>query len=161
MLAVAWIVSALVARERALAKRARVAADQAQDLRAPLATLHERNVILTVDFRDVPWVDDAERVSVEALAPGFWRVRAAFGFMEPPDVPRALALAAPQGLVLPMFETSYLLSRETVVPGAARGGMALWRERLFAAMSRASSGVAGFFRLPDNAVVELGTRVQI
>jgi KUP system potassium uptake protein len=123
--------------------------------------LHERNVILTVDFRDVPWVADADRVTVEPLASGFWRVRAAFGFMEPPDVPRALALAASKGLVLPMFETSYFLSRETVVPGAGEGGMALWRERLFAAMSRASSGIAGFFRLPDNAVVELGTRVQI
>jgi KUP system potassium uptake protein len=123
--------------------------------------LHERNVILTVDFRDVPWVADADRVTVEALTPGFWRVRAAFGFMEPPDVPRALSLAAAQGLALPMFETSYFLSRETVVPGAGRGGMATWRECLFAAMSRGSSGVAGFFRLPDNAVVELGTRVQI
>jgi KUP system potassium uptake protein len=123
--------------------------------------LHERNVILTVDFRDVPWVADADRMTVEPLAAGFWRVRAAFGFMEPPDVPRALALAASKGLVLPMFETSYFLSRETVVPGAGEGGMALWRERLFAAMSRASSGIAGFFRLPDNAVVELGTRVQI
>jgi KUP system potassium uptake protein len=127
--------------------------------------LHERNVILTVDFRDQPWVEDAERVTVEPLGNGFWRLRASFGFMEPPDVPRALALAAAQGLALPVFETSFFLSRETVVPtrrgGGNEGGMAHWRERLFALMSRASSGVAGFFRLPDNAVVELGTRVQI
>jgi KUP system potassium uptake protein len=126
--------------------------------------LHERNVLLTVDFRGVPWVDDAERVTVEDLGRGFWRVRAAFGFMEAPDVPRALALAAAKGLALPVFETSYFLSRETVVPkaaGQASGGMAPWREKLFAAMSRSSSGIAGFFRLPDNAVVELGTRVQI
>jgi KUP system potassium uptake protein len=123
--------------------------------------LHERNVILTVDFADRPWVDDAERVSVEDLGAGFWRVRARFGFMEAPDVPRALALAAPQGVVAPVFETSYFLSRETVVPTAGHGGMARWRERLFAAMSRGSSGIAGFFHLPDNAVVELGTRVQI
>lgn len=123
--------------------------------------LHERNVILTVDFRDVPWVDDGQRVTVETLAPGFWRVRAAFGFMEVPDVPRALALAEEKGLRLSVFETSYFLSRETVVPAARGGGMAHWRERLFAAMSRGSSGIAGFFRLPDNAVVELGTRVQI
>jgi KUP system potassium uptake protein len=124
--------------------------------------LHERNVILTVDVADDrPWVDDAERVTVQTLGAGFWRVRARFGFMEAPDVPKALALAAAQGLALPVFETSYFLSRETVVPTVGNGGMARWRERLFAAMSRASSGVAGYFRLPDNAVVELGTRVQI
>ncbi len=123
--------------------------------------LHERNIILTVDFADRPWVSDDERVSVESLGAGFWRVRASFGFMEPPDVPRALSLAAAKGLVVPVFETSYFLSRETVVPTAGNGGMARWRERLFATMSRGSSGIAGFFRLPDNAVVELGTRVQI
>jgi KUP system potassium uptake protein len=124
--------------------------------------LHERNVILTVDFADDrPWVDDAERISVQALGAGFWRVRARFGFMEAPDVPRALSLAAAQGLEVPVFETSYFLSRETVVPTVGNGGMARWRERLFATMSRGSSGIAGFFRLPDNAVVELGTRVQI
>jgi KUP system potassium uptake protein len=80
--------------------------------------------------------------------------------MEEPDVPAALAQCAPLGLVVEPFDTSYFLSRETVVstPG---GGMASWRERLFAALSRNSSGVAKFFRLPDNAVVELGTRVQI
>jgi KUP system potassium uptake protein len=124
--------------------------------------LHERNVVLTVDFADDrPWVDDAERISVQALGAGFWRVRARFGFMEAPDVPRALSLAAAQGLEVPVFETSFFLSRETVVPTVGNGGMARWRERLFAAMSRGSSGIAGFFRLPDNAVVELGTRVQI
>jgi KUP system potassium uptake protein len=70
-------------------------------------------------------------------------------------------LAEEKGLRLSAFETSYFLSRETVVPAPNGGGMAHWRERLFAAMSRGSSGIAGFFRLPDNAVVELGTRVQI
>jgi KUP system potassium uptake protein len=123
--------------------------------------LHERNVILTVDFRDTPWVDEADRLTIETLGSGFWRLRAAFGFMETPGVPRALALAEARGLALPVFETSYFLSRETVVPTTGNGGMAHWRERLFAAMSRGSSGIAGFFRLPDNAVVELGTRVQI
>jgi KUP system potassium uptake protein len=123
--------------------------------------VHQRNVILNVEFRDVPYVDDASRIAVEDLGSGFWRVRAAFGFMEAPDVPHALSLAAAKGLELPVFETSFFLSRETVVPAADNGGMALWRERLFAAMSRGSSGIAGFFRLPDNAVVELGTRVQI
>jgi len=122
--------------------------------------LHERNVVLTVVFDEVPWVRDAQRVEVAALVHGFHRVTLHFGFMETPDVPHALALADAQGLSLPLFETSYFLSRETVVP--TRGaGMARWREHLFATMSRNAGSVVGFFRLPDNAVVELGTRVQI
>jgi KUP system potassium uptake protein len=122
--------------------------------------LHETNIILNVAFHEHPAVDAAQRVEVTALAPGFWRVIIHYGFMEEPDVPAALALCGPKGLSIQPFETSYFLSRETVVPTPG-GGMANWRERLFSALSRNSSGVAVFFRLPDNAVVELGTRVQI
>ncbi|MBV8504169.1 MAG: potassium transporter Kup [Paucibacter sp.] len=122
--------------------------------------LHETNVILTVVFEDRPWVKSEQRVQLEALAPGFWRVTLHYGFMDQPDVPAALALCEPKGLRIPVFETSYFLSRETVVPTQGEG-MANWRERLFSAMSRNAGGVAEFFRLPDNAVVELGTRVQI
>jgi KUP system potassium uptake protein len=122
--------------------------------------LHERNVILTVKFADVPWVGLEDRVEVEPLGHGFWRVGLHFGFMQTPDVPAALSLCESHGLRVPLFETSYFLSRETVVPmpGSA---MAAWRERLFAAMTRNAGSVVEFFRLPDNAVVELGTRVQI
>ncbi|HRI18202.1 MAG TPA: KUP/HAK/KT family potassium transporter, partial [Burkholderiaceae bacterium] len=124
--------------------------------------LHERNIVLTIDFAaDRPWVEDAERVSVEALGAGFWRVRARFGFMEAPDAPHALALAAARGLDFSPAATSYFLSRETVVPALDRRGLANWRARLFAAMSRHASGIAGFLRLPDNAVVELGARIRI
>ena len=124
--------------------------------------LHEHNVILTVVFGEVPWVPTERRMEVVPLGHGFWRVTLHFGFMDTPDVPKALALARveSQGLRIPVFETSYFLSRETVVP-APGGGMANWRERLFAAMSRNASGVVEFFRLPDNEVVELGTRVQL
>lgn len=122
--------------------------------------LHETNVILNVVFHDHPTVNPNERVEVTPLAPGFWRVLVHYGFMEEPDVPAALALCEPKGLKVQAFETSYFLSRETVVPTPG-SGMAHWRERLFAALSRNSSGVARFFKLPDNAVVELGTRVQI
>jgi KUP system potassium uptake protein len=122
--------------------------------------LHERNVILTVQFADVPWVPMEERVQVQALGHCFWRVTLNFGFMNTPDVPKALALAESHGLRIPLFETTYFLSRETVVPSPG-GGMMHWRERLFAAMSRNAGGIVEFFRLPDNAVVELGTRVQI
>ena len=122
--------------------------------------LHERNVILTVVFREVPWVGLDERIEVQALGHGFWRVMLYFGFMNTPDVPKALTLAASQGLTIPPFETTYFLSRETVVPTPG-SGMAGWREKLFAAMSRNAGSVVDYFRLPGNAVVELGTRVQI
>lgn len=122
--------------------------------------LHDRNIVLTVRFADVPYVEEAARVQLEDLGKNFWRVSLRFGFMDAPDVPKALALCEPLGLSIPLFQTSYFLSRETIVatPGS---GMALWREHLFAAMSRNAGGVVEFFRLPDNAVVELGTRVQI
>jgi KUP system potassium uptake protein len=122
--------------------------------------LHEHNVILTVTFHTVPWVPMAQRVRVTPLGHGFWLLTINFGFMNVPDVPKALGLAASHGLRIPVFETTYFLSRETVVPGSG-GGMAHWRDRLFAAMSRNAGGVVEYFRLPDNAVVELGTRVQI
>jgi KUP system potassium uptake protein len=122
--------------------------------------LHERNVILTVRFFDVPWVGKSERAHVEPLGAGFWRVTLNFGFMNTPDVPRALKLCEAQGLPIPPFETTYFLSRETIVPTAGKG-MARWRERLFATMNRNAGSVVEFFKLPDNAVVELGTRVQI
>jgi KUP system potassium uptake protein len=123
--------------------------------------LHETNVILTVVFEERAWVAARERVTLRSLGRGFWSVTLHFGFMETADVPAALAAMDPDaGLHVPVFETSWFLSRETVVP-APGGGMADWRERLFATMSRNASGASDFFGLPDNAVVELGTRVQI
>ncbi|QNP59729.1 potassium transporter Kup [Paenacidovorax monticola] len=122
--------------------------------------LHMRNIVLTVVFREVPWVPMDERVSVQALGHGFWQITLYFGFMNTPDVPKALLLTEPQGLRLDPFETSFFLSRETVVPSSG-GAMARWRERLFAAMSRNAGSVVEFFKLPSNAVVELGARVQI
>ncbi len=123
--------------------------------------LHERNVIATVYFHERPWVGMDERVQVQPLGNGFWRVGLHFGFMNVPDVPQALRLCEQQGLPVPMFDTSYFLSRETVVAQAVGGAVTRWREHLFAAMSRNASGVVEFFHLPDNAVVELGTRVQL
>ena len=122
--------------------------------------LHEKNIILTVVFDEIPFVPATERLQVEPLGERFWRVTVHYGFMDKTDVPQALQGCAASGLKIPEFETSYFLSRETVVstPGA---GMAQWREKLFAAMSRNAGGVVEFFHLPDNAVVELGTRVQI
>lgn len=118
--------------------------------------LHQRNLVVTVRTEARPWVDEAQRAVVESLGHGFERVTLHYGFMESPDMPAALAAH----LQLPAFESSYFLSRETVVPSPG-GGMADWRERLFAVMSRQAQGAAAHFQLPDNAVVELGTRVQI
>ena len=120
--------------------------------------LHERNVVLTVVFCDRPYVPDAERLNLEVLAPGFWRLTLTYGFMDQPDVPAALALCGARGLQAEPAETSYFLSRETLVP---RAGMAHWREALFATMSRNAGSAADYFRLPGNAVVELGTKVQL
>ncbi|MBC3880656.1 potassium transporter Kup [Undibacterium sp. LX40W] len=122
--------------------------------------LHERNVILTVVFHDVPWIPFEERLQVTPLVAGFWRVTINYGFKNTPDIPKALGMCHTQGLDINLFETSYFLSREIVVPTKGTG-MAHWRELLFALMSRNSRSVADFFHLPNNCVIELGTRVQI
>ncbi|MGC4366912.1 potassium transporter Kup [Hydrogenophaga sp. R2] len=122
--------------------------------------LHARNVVLTLVFEEEPWVPMDRRIEVQPLGHGFWRVTLRFGFMNTPDVPQALEMAESHGLRIPAFETTYFLSREAVVPRAG-GGAGAWRQRLFAAMSRNAGSVADHFRLPVNAVVELGTRVAV
>jgi KUP system potassium uptake protein len=122
--------------------------------------LHRRNVMLTVCFHEEPYVPQARRVKVEPMGHGFWQVDVHFGFMDQPDVPAALALCAAQGLDIDIFSTSFFLSRETVLPGK-EGGMARWRQNLFEAMSRNAGRAVDFFGIPSNAVIELGTRVQL
>lgn len=122
--------------------------------------LHERNLVTTVHFHDVPWVDAGGRLQVQAMAPGVWQVTVHFGFMDRPDVPAALQGLAAHGLAIDPFATSYFLSRETVVPSTGKD-MARWRQALFAVMSRNAGRAADFFRIPHNAVIELGTRVQV
>jgi len=122
--------------------------------------LHEQNVIVSVAFHERAYVEEGDLVAVTPLAEGFWRVRINYGFMDVPDVPRALARCADHGIDLEPMRTSFFVSRETVVP--TRGdGMWQWRERLFAAMSRNAGSVVEFFKIPNNSVIELGTRVQI
>ncbi len=124
--------------------------------------LHERVVFLTVEAADVPWVPFQERVQVKRLGHGCYRLNARFGFMNRPDVPQALEIAETGGLELDPMTTSFFLSRETVVPASGiASGMALWREKLFAAMARNASGAADYFNLPANRVIELGTKVEI
>jgi KUP system potassium uptake protein len=124
--------------------------------------LHERVVFVTAEVLEVPWVPFDQRVSVASLGHDCWRVTVRFGFKNPTDVPQALELARDQGLELDPMQTSYFLSRETVVPVAdVPGGMALWRERLFATMARNAGNAADYFHLPANRVIELGTKVEI
>jgi KUP system potassium uptake protein len=124
--------------------------------------LHEVNVFMTVQFRDVPWVPFEERVSCARLGHECWSVVVRYGFMNQPDIGAALELCAPAGLDLDPMEVSYFLSREKLVPSTGtKGWLARWRDRVFAAMARNASSVTDFFNIPSNRVVELGTRVEI
>jgi KUP system potassium uptake protein len=122
--------------------------------------LHERVIILTAATRDVPYVSEAERVSVQKSDHGFYRVLGYFGFMEEPNVPRLLELCQKEGLDYKPEQTTFFLSRETIIP-TRMPGMTIWRERLFAMMSRNAQHATTFFRLPVNRVVELGMQVEL
>jgi KUP system potassium uptake protein len=123
--------------------------------------LHERVVLLTVRSEDIPHVGDEQRVEVEPLGHEFYRVIVHYGFKDEPDLPEALALAAKhRGIAFDMMETSFFLSRQTLVPTPSPG-MALWREKLFAVMSRNAASATAFFKIPTNRVVELGTRIEL
>jgi KUP system potassium uptake protein len=121
--------------------------------------LHERAVLLNITISDEAHVDEADRVRVEPLGNGLFRVRARCGFMERATVSELLAKCGAQGLGLKEAETTFFLSRETILP-SARPGMALWRERLFAFLSRNAQPATAFFELPANRVVELGMQVE-
>ncbi|MBC7779549.1 MAG: potassium transporter Kup [Proteobacteria bacterium] len=122
--------------------------------------LHERVLLITVMIDDVPCVEPDTNMQIESLGGGFFRVLIRFGFRDVPDVPTALARLPVLGQRFEMMETSFFLSRETVVP-TVRVGMALWRERLFAAMVRNAGSASAYFRLPPNRVIELGSQVEI
>ncbi|WP_416406565.1 KUP/HAK/KT family potassium transporter [Paracidovorax citrulli] len=122
--------------------------------------LHDHNLFVHVQAGDVPRIPLREQVAVQPLTDGAWSVRIRFGFMDEPDIPRALQQARElEGLLDPM-RTSYFLARETVVPtlGAA---MAVWRQKLFAQMHHSASSAADFLKLPNNAVVEMGSKTEI
>ena len=122
--------------------------------------IHERIVFLTVVYRDVPWVRDEDRVLIEALGNECFRIKLHFGFMNVPDVPKALKLCKPHNMEFNTLETSFFVSRETVIPTPGNG-MALWRERLFATMTRNAGNIVDYFHIPSNRVIELGTQVEI
>jgi len=122
--------------------------------------LHERVVFMTVVIKDIPWVPFGERIELEPLGRNCYQLKINFGFKNQPDVPRALRLCKSQGIEFNMMETSFFVSREKVIPTPG-DGMALWRERLFAAMTRNAGSIVDYFSIPANRVIELGTQVEI
>jgi len=122
--------------------------------------LHERVVVLTAQISDVPYVDESERYETHDLGEGFYRVVLHYGFMEETDVPKALKKIDMCGGKFEMMQTSFFLSRQTLL-SADKPGMMIWREKLFAWMMRNAATPMEFFRLPTNRVVELGSQVEI
>jgi len=122
--------------------------------------LHERVVFLTVVIRDIPYVEADERIEVKSLGCDFYQFLAYYGFKEEPDVPELLENAGKTGFPFEMMETSFFVSRETLIP-SVRPGMARWRERLFSSMSKNAVKASDFFHVPTNRVVELGTQVEL
>ncbi|HEV2865376.1 MAG TPA: potassium transporter Kup [Allosphingosinicella sp.] len=123
--------------------------------------IHERVLLLTVKIEDVPYVEEEERMRLEDLGQGFFRLIVRYGFMEETDVPAALAKVESCGPQFKMMDTSFFLARQTLIASPARPGMALWREKLFAWMLRNAESAMEFFNLPPNRVVELGSQVEI
>jgi KUP system potassium uptake protein len=122
--------------------------------------LHAQNLFVTVRNHEVPWIPDDKRIEFSDLGGNCWQVMVHYGFKDDPDVPFALSLLRGQlGDIHPMT-TSYFLSRDSIVP-TVDGGMSQWREKLFAQMYLNASAAADFLNLPSNAVVEMGSKIEI
>jgi KUP system potassium uptake protein len=122
--------------------------------------LHKRTVIATVITEEIPYVPLERRIELTDLGKGFYRLLIRYGFMEAPDVPAALELCRSQVFPVDIRNISFFVSRETILP-SLQPGIALWREKLFAAMSRNAQSATDFFKIPTENVVELGTQVEI
>jgi KUP system potassium uptake protein len=122
--------------------------------------LHEKNVILTIETADAPRVEPEERVRIEPVGETFTRVVLRFGFMESPNVPKALAVARKHGFSFDIMSTSFFLSRRSLKP-AVRSGMPRWQDRLFIMLTRFANDASDYFQIPTGRVVEVGTQVTI
>jgi len=122
--------------------------------------LHEHNVILTIETAQTPRVDPAERVSMETVSERFAKIRLRFGFMESPNVPKALAIARKLGWQFDIMSTSFFVSRRALKP-SRQSGMPRWQDHLFIAMSRSANDATDYFQIPTGRVVEVGTQVSI
>ncbi len=122
--------------------------------------LHEINLFITVVNHEIPWIGMDKRLAIESLGHDCWQVVVNYGFKNDPDLPKALTHMKGRGCELDPMTTSYFLSRDTVAPKLG-GGMAPWREKVFAQMHLNASAAADFLNLPTNAVVELGSKIEI
>ena len=122
--------------------------------------LHVQNLFVTVNNHEVPWIEADKRLEVLALGHECWQVNVHYGFMNDLDLPKALQKIQSEGCHLEPMTTSYFLSRDMVIPTIG-SGMAIWREKLFAQMHHNASGAADFLNLPNNSVVELGSKIEI
>jgi KUP system potassium uptake protein len=122
--------------------------------------LHEHNVVLTVVIENIPYIKTGDRVSIDPLGSSFSRVRLRFGFMEVPNVPRALGIARKQGWSFDIMSTSFFLSRRSVRPDA-KSGMPPWQDRIFILLARNADDASSYFHLPTDRVVEIGTQVSV
>ena len=122
--------------------------------------LHERNVILTIETAQTPRVDPSERVKMETISEKFATVRLRFGFMESPNVPKALVVARKLGWQFDIMATSFFVSRRSLKP-SAQSGMPQWQDHLFIGMSRSANDATDYFQIPTGRVVEVGTQVTI
>jgi KUP system potassium uptake protein len=123
--------------------------------------LHERNVLLTVETKGVPFVNADSRLSIDTIGNEFYRATIRYGFMETPDVPLALMRSADKGgMCFDPMDTTYFASRETIVASPKRG-MPIWRDKLFSVMHRNAAPATDFFRIPSTRLIELGAPVEI
>jgi KUP system potassium uptake protein len=122
--------------------------------------LHERNFIVHVSFATTPRVPDDERLTIEYLDDDFTRILLVYGYMEEPSITRGLGLARKAGVKFDIMSTSFFLSRRSLRP-SDEGGMPLWQDKLFIALSRSGANATNFYRLPSNRVVELGQQVVL
>jgi len=124
--------------------------------------LHARNIFLTVETLEIPYVKKSDRIDIIDLGDAFYSITLRFGFMQTPDVPRTLMQSEhhAHALIFDSMETTYFVSRETIIP-SANLGMPIWRDKLFAFMHRNAAPANQFFRIPGNRLVELGAQVEI
>jgi KUP system potassium uptake protein len=123
--------------------------------------LHEKNVILTVHTSETPHVADDEKVRIDAYNELFWRVVVTFGYMESPNIPKALGLARKLGWKFDIMSTSFFLSRRTLKPSPRRGMIRYWQDKLFMTLARNASDATEYFHIPTGRVVEIGTQVSL
>jgi KUP system potassium uptake protein len=122
--------------------------------------LHEKNIILTVITAETPRVKEDDRVKIEPINDDFKKVVISYGFMESPNLPKALGLCRKQGLKFDIMATSFFLGRRSVV-ASAQSGMPLWQDKLFIFLMRNAANPTDFFKIPPGRVVELGTQVTV